>query len=207
MLVIAGIALSRLRRLQRQRRTWPAAGSGKGGPTGKIPIQSLIEGADAQPAGPPTQPLGGRYSLRGRRRQDAPREIEHRGLARTDTDAEVLVRRAGGRGKAEVLKLSCGNISDSGLYSSGPEPRNLFLDERVNLEITRSTRLVDLGPAIVVRSEAGHAGKGTPKEGGYGFCFTQAPDAIRKLRRSLYETPGGHGRGSTLTVRAGALPP
>jgi len=87
------------------------------------------------------------------------------------------------------------------------EPRNLFLDERVNVEITRGTRLVDLGPAIVVRSEAGHAGKGAPKDGGYGFCLTQAPDAIRKLRRSLYETPAGRGQRSGLTVRAGVLPP
>jgi hypothetical protein len=207
MLVTALVALTRLGRLRRQQRAWPAAGRGKRGPTGKIPIQSLIEGADAQPAGPPTQPLGGRFSLRGRRRQDAPREIEHRGLARADTDAEALIRRAGGKGKAEVLKLSCENISDSGLYCSGPEPRNLFLDERVNVELTRGTRLVDLGPAIVVRSEAGHPGKGAPKEGGYGFCFAQSPEAIRKLRRSLYEAPSGRGQRPGLTVRAGALPP
>ncbi len=207
MLVTAAVALTRLQRLKRQQRAWPAAGRGKSGVPGKISIQSLIEGAGAQPAGPPTQPLGGRFSLRGRRRQDAPREIEHRVLARANTDAEALIRRAGGRSKAEVLKLSCENISDSGLYCRGPEPRNLFLDERVNVEITRGTRLIDLGPAIVVRSEAGHAGKGAPKEGGFGFCFTQTPETIRRLRRSLYETPAGRGQRPGLTVRAGALPP
>lgn len=207
LLATAVVALIRLRRVQNRQRTWSAAGRGKGGRTGKIPIESLIEGAGSQPAGPPTQPLGGRFTLRGRRRQDTPREIEHRGLARTDADAEVLIRRAGRTGKAEVLKLSCQNISDSGLYGSGPEPRNLFLDERVNVEITRGTRLIDLGQAVVVRSEAGHAGKGTPKEGGYGFAFTQIPDEIRKLRRSLYETPAGRGQRHGQTVRAGTLPP
>ena len=207
LLATAIAALSRLQRLKRQQRAWPAAGRGKSGQPGKISIQSLIEGPGALPAGPPTQPLGGRFSLRGRRRQDAPREVEHRGLARADTDAEALVRRAGGRGKAEVLKLACENISDSGLFCSGPEPRNLFLDERVNVEITRGSRLIDLGQAIVVRSEAGHAGKGAPKHGGFGFCFTQTPETIRKLRRSLYETPAGRGQRPGATVRAGALPP
>ena len=93
------------------------------------------------------------------------------------------------------------------MYCSGPEPRNLFLDEQVNVELTRGTRLIDLGPAIVVRSEAGRATKGAPKDGGFGFRFAQAPDAIRKLRRSLYETPAGRGQRSGQSVRAGALPP
>ncbi len=210
MLVTAVVALSRLGRLRRQlreQRSWSVAGRGGSGQPGKIPIRSLIEGAGAQPAGPPTQPLGGRFSLRGRRRQDAPREVEHRSLARAETDSEALIRRAGARGKAEVLKLSCENISDSGLYCSGPEPRSLFLDERVNVEITRGSRLIDLGPAIVVRAEAGHARKGAPKEGGLGLCFTQTPETIRKLRRSLYETPAGRGQRPGGTIRAGALPP
>jgi hypothetical protein len=208
LLVTTVVALIRLGQLRQQRRAWPAGGPGRRGQTGKISIQSLIDGTEAQTAGPRKHDLGGHFSLRGRRRQDTPREIEHRGLARAATDAEVLIRRAARRGgKAEVLKLAGGNISDSGLYCNGPEPRSLFLDERVNVEMTRGTRLVDLGQAAVVRAEAGHAAKGPAREGGYGFCFLQPPEAIRKLRRGLYEAPASRGTGSAKRVRAGALPP